>query len=237
MKKELFIASMVAAASVFAAEFESNSMSVLPVDAPPCTVSGGKNLMLLTAPFKGYQGAESITVSDVLLTTGLSDGDKLYIQADAKGKYNCYTLGSGSWTAANQITITTAGGREEGSLSANEATIQRGKPFWLETAATSVTLLGETLSSQVPTSLSTTRGAYTLVAPTTSESPVALTGESAIGKNGDRILFADGTMYLKANDVWVQQKPSPNTTLSKGNTIPVGVGFWYMSADGSLVTL
>jgi len=235
MKKELLIVSLVAATSVFA--LDSTTFSLLPV-SPFYSTEDGKKLMLVSAPFDGY-GSGEIKVAEVLLTDSLAEGDVMYVPTGTKGQYNQYTLAAGkeTWTANKVVTIDASGAPVVGSSdSATEATISRGKPFWLKTAASSVKLLGQMPASQASTSVSTTAGAYTLVAPTTSESPVALTGESAIGKNGDRILFANGRTLYKYNGAWVQQKPT-RASLSESETIPAGVGFWYMSADGSSVTL
>lgn len=233
MKKELLIASLFAATSVFAVtELESNSMSVLPDVEPPCTAGEGRHLMLVTAPFAGYGSAANITVADVLLTDGLVAGDILYIQDTTKGMYNRYTLGDSGWEPAKKITINADGTRTEGSKSADVAEVQRGKPFWLETAATKVTLLGQT-ADQTKQSVAVTSGSYNLVAPTTSENPVALT--AVFGTDGDRILLASGVKYMKVSGAWKQVSPARVDASSV--VIPVGVGFWYMPSSGSSITL
>lgn len=233
MKKELFIVSLFAATSIFAAtELVSNSMSVLPDVTPPCTSGEGKHLMLVTAPFAGYGSSANITVADVLLTDGLSNGDILFIQSSAKGTYDRYTFNGSGWTPAKKITINSNGTSTEGSVSADVAQIQRGKPFWLETEASSVTLLGQT-ASQDKQAVLVTSGDYNLVAPTTSENPVELV--AAFGANGDRILLASGVKYMKVSGAWKQV--SPTRADASAVVIPVGVGFWYMPASGSSITL
>ena len=225
MKKELIIATVLAATSVFA--LESNSVSFLPVSNPPSTTQDGKNLMLLSLPFKGYGAAESVNVADVLVTDTLEVGDVLYVPTATKGTYDQYTLASGkaSWTPGKKVTINASGAPVAGSSdSATEATIQRGQPFWLKTAATSVKLLGELpMQEKMSVTVTTANNGYKLVAPTTTEQVITL-GSLNAGK-GDLIILANGTRYQKVSSGW-KLMPA-RTDASDDIVISAGTGFWY----------
>ena len=77
MKKSFLIATVLATASAFAGQFESNPVGLLTLSSIPTT----GNLKLVAMPFDGYAegSGTSVNVADVLLTDGLSTNDKLYI--------------------------------------------------------------------------------------------------------------------------------------------------------------
>ena len=232
MKKELIIATVLAATSVFA--LESNSVSFLPVSNPPSTTQDGKNLMLLSLPFKGY-GSDSVNVADVLVTDTLSAGDVLYVPTATKGTYDQYTLASGkaSWTPGKKVTINASGVPVAGSSdSATEATIPRGQPFWLKTAATNVKLLGE-LPTQTKTSVTVTtdNNGYKLVAPTTTEQVITLGSLKEAAGTGDLIILANGTRYQKVSSGW-KLMPA-RTAASDDIVISAGTGFWYKANNAA----
>ena len=218
------MAMVLAATPVFA--LDSNSISFLPV-TPPYSVQADKKLMLLSVPFKGYGAAESVNVADVLVTDTLAAGDVLYVPTATKGTYDQYTLASGkaSWTPGKVVTINAAGAPAAGdSDSAAVATIQRGQPFWLKTAATSVKLLGELpMQEKMSVTVTTANNGYKLVAPTTTEQVITL-GSLNAGK-GDLIILANGTRYQRASSGW-KSMPSREDA-SDETVISAGTGFWY----------
>jgi len=237
MKNALLIASAVAATSLFA--LDSNEIAYQPVSNPPsANADGGKHLLLLAASVTGYGTGSSgkIAVADVLLTTGLATGDKLYIQKSG-GEYNSYTLqANGKWQANKVATVGASGFSAGSSDSAENAEIDPGKAFWLETAATDVTLLGQASAS----SASSVVAGFQLLSSKASATAITLGSITGAAK-GDIILLADGTRYQMGRTKWMKVADA-GTLLSVPTdasevTIAAGVGFWYNAAASGSRTL
>jgi hypothetical protein len=228
MKKALLIASAVAATSLFAVN--SNEISFLPVTPP-----AANGLTLLAVPFNGYgsDNSASIAVADVLLTDGLSNGDKLYIPTTTKGVYNQYTLNDGTWVPNKVVTITGSSKIAGVADSPTEATIARGQAFWLETSASSVKLLGQA-ATQAKTTVSAVEG-YQLLAPTTSENDILIS--SLAGEKGDMVILANGARYQKTETRGWRNLANRSEAITDADKIPAGVGFWYKAAGARSLTL
>lgn len=240
MKKEMLIVSALTAFSVFA--LDSNEIAILPRDisAIPTSVSpstSSKNIMLLTVPFNGYStgSSEKLVVAEVLQTYGLASGDRLFTQVSGqKGAYNAYALnGSGQWVAQKKVTIENGVPVAGSADSAGEAEVARGEAFWLETAATSVKLLGQS-AGQEKTATAVVSG-YQLLAPTTSENDLVITETFTSVKGatkGDNIILADGTRYQFTANGW-RNVAARTTPLTVADKIKAGTGFWYRAADNT----
>lgn len=228
MKKALLIASAVAATSLFAVD--SNEISFLPVTPP-----AANGLTLLAVPFNGYgsDNSASIAVADVLLTDGLSNGDKLYIPTTTKGVYNQYTLNDGTWVPNKVVTITGSSKIAGDANSPTEATIARGQAFWLETSASSVKLLGQA-ATQTKTTVSAVEG-YQLLAPTTSENDILIS--SLNGEKGDMVILANGARYQKTATLGWRNLANRSAAITDADKIPAGVGFWYKAGGARSLTL
>ena len=233
MKKALLIASAVAATSLFAVD--SNEISFLPVTPP-----AAHGLTLLAVPFNGYGSGDSasIAVADVLLTDGLSNGDKLYIPTATKGVYNQYTLNNGTWEPNKVVTITGSSTTAGDADSPTAATIARGQAFWLESSASSVKLLGQAATQALKT-VSIPEAGYQLLAPTTSENDILIS--SLAGATGDMVILANGTRYQKtskddAGNGW-RNVAARTTVIGASDKIPAGVGFWYKAGGARSLEL
>lgn len=236
MKKNLLIATAIAATSVFA--FDSNEIALKAVDVTSYKAHGR---MLLAIPFDGYGTASggNIAIADVLLTDTLAAGDKIYLPKSEAGKYDEYTLSNDktTWTASRVVDVTSGSIQETTGTPASEATIQRGKAFWLQSSATDVKLLGQA-ASQTTASVSASAG-YQLLAPTTSENDILIS--SLAGETGDLVILANGTRYQKtsksdAGNGW-RNVADRNTVIGASDKIPAGVGFWYKAGGSRTLSL
>lgn len=229
MKKALLIASAVAATSLFAVE--SNEISFLPLTTPP----NANGMMLLAIPFDGYDTTSggSIAIADVLLTDTLTAGDKIYLPKGEAGKYDEYTLSNDktAWTASRVVDVTSGSILVASGTPADQATIQRGKAFWLQSSAETVKLLGQA-ASQEKADVSASAG-WQLLAPTTSENDILVSGLA--GEKGDVVILANGTRYQRAASVWKNMESRAEVTAS--DVIPAGVGFWYKAAAARTLSL
>ena len=225
MKKSFLIATVLATASAFAGQFESNPVGLLTLSSIPTT----GNLKLVAMPFDGYAegSGTSVNVADVLLTDGLSTNDKLYIPTGTKGTYNRYSLNaSGEWVPANVVTVSGASINVGVAEAPTVAAVPRGGAFWLETAATSVKLLGQPAATMEKTSKSVSVG-YQLLAPTTSEINVKVS--ELAGAQKDLVILANGTRYQKTASGW--KNVATREAVTDADVIPAGIGFWYKAAS------
>ncbi len=234
MKKSFLIATVLATASAFAGQFESNPVGLLTLSSIPTT----GNLKLVAMPFDGYAetSGSSVKVADVLVTDdldGLSENDKLYIPTGTKGQYNRYSLNSsGEWVPANVVTVSGATITAGSGTPPNDAAVPRGGAFWLETAATTIKLLGQPATTMEKTSKNVSVG-YQLLAPTTSELSVKVS--ELAGAKGDLIILADGTRYQKATSGW--KNVETRKAVTDADVIPAGIGFWYKAAAAGNLSL
>ena len=227
MKKSFIIATVLATASAFATptEFVSNPVALLQLSSIPAT----GNLKLVAMPFDGYAetAGSSVKVADVLLTDGLATNDKLYIPTGTKGQYNRYSLNaSGEWVPANVVNVSGANITAGEGTPPNDAAVPRGGAFWLETAATSVKLLGQPAASMSKTSKSVSVG-YQLLAPTTSEIDIKIS--DLAGAQKDLVILANGTRYQKTASGW--KNVGTRKDVTDADVIPAGIGFWYKAAS------
>lgn len=228
MKKNLLIATAIAATSVFA--FDSNEIALKAVTPP-----SANGRMLIAIPFDGYgtTSGGSIAIADVLLTDTLAAGDKIYLPKSEAGKYDEYTLSNDktTWDASRVVDVTSGSIQETAGTPASEATIQRGKAFWLQSSATEVKLLGQA-ASQTKASVSASAG-YQLLAPTTSENDILIS--SLDGEKGDVVILANGTRYQMTASGW--KDVSTRKAVTSADTIPAGVGFWYKAGGSRTLSL
>ena len=238
MKKSFIIATVLATATAFAGQFESNPVAFLQLSSIRSTAD---NLKLVAMPFDGCAetSGSSVKVADVLLTDTLtgsataSEADKLYIPTGTKGQYNRYTLNaSKEWVPANVVTVTGSSINAGAGDPPTDAEVPRGGAFWLETSASSVRLLGQPAASMTKSDKSVSVG-YQLLAPTTSEIDVKVS--DLAGAKGDLIILADGTRYQKATSGW--KVVSTRADVKDLDVIPAGIGFWYKAAAAGTLSL
>lgn len=151
MKKSIAILSVLATSAAFAVTevTSSNTFGFVPV-----TTSSTK-LTCVAVPVNGYTTGTSIKIAEILQVTALAAGDKLYTMSD--GKYNEYTLSSEkTWTPSKVVTVDGGGNfTEVGGTPAAEATIAPGGAFWLQTAATTISLMGDATTAATPAAITT----------------------------------------------------------------------------------
>lgn len=236
MKKTIAILTGLVSAAAIAGSIEtSNELGFLPA-AP--TAANGK--MMLAIPFENYGATGgAIAVSEIILTSTLATGDKLYV-ANADGGYDVYTLSNtGSWVQATKVTVGADGALTVTETQSAELTpIARGQAVWLETSKKTVNLLGQVPAAAA--SVSVTGGGeafkYNLVGQST---PTAVKLSASFGANGDWLVLADGTTYARNSDTWkkvVKNGKATTLELATGTTLPIGTGFWYL-AKGADKTL
>lgn len=242
MKKTILLSGIIAIGAASAGEIESgNAIGVL----DKAVNKGDYGQVLVSVPFVGYENGGAVKVKDVVKTSGLETGSKLYV-ADGEGGYNAWKLNdSGEWVADTKVMV--VGGQPSAGESASEvdATIGRGDSFWLEpkfgeeASGGVVFLLGQRAAEV---------GASKIVkgwnlAGNASTEPVSLAGFG--GENGDQIIVQSGGgvlryyVYGEGGAGWRYRKP--NMSYSDPDeeplTIAPGQGFWYKSKSESEKTI
>jgi len=172
-----------------------------------------------------------VSVSNLVLTAGLSTGDTLRLYDGSTGDFtDSWTLTGGKWNAASQNKTTT---------------IPRGSALKLTRTASPITkgfyIMGKPTTGAKSVTLGAGKDVYTLVAP-----PDVATESSDVNSSsvmtwsgltkGDMIGIgqSDGSVkfYVWSN---AQQKfMKSQTGETTGITIPRGMGAWFISAqDGT----
>lgn len=213
MKKTILLSSIFAAGAVLAAtDVDSSVIGTLPVTVV-------KDQQLMAVPFADADG--EISVNDMVKTSDLTEGDKLYV-ANGNG-YDMWKLEGGQWKSANKVTIKADGSVDEGvSLSAENAKVKRGDAFWLETAnGGNVMLLGG--KSDAAPSVAVADKWNLISNPTIDEKDlVEITGFVT----GDRVSkLVDGNLRVytyKKGTGWTQRKE-----VLEAFKVPAGTGIWF----------
>lgn len=239
MKNALMILSVLAATSVFATTVVQSENTFGLVE----TAGGNgttRSLIMIAVPVAGYGNTSlAISIADILQTSNLAAGDVLYTLSDG-GEYNKYTLNSDKteWTPANTVTIG-AGGEDisTSTPSAAVATIARGQAFWLNTAATTVYLMGEATTGNAGVEVvgQAVAGKWNLIGNSSMANDVKIS--SITGTKGDIIRIFDDEGNEKryvygGENVWSLYNPkgSPRYTAATGSdVIKVGQGFMYQA--------
>ena len=190
---------------------------------------------IIAVPFASLANGGNISVTDLVCTNGLSQGDIIYVFED--NKYTGWVLTGTGWVKAQNETPTGAQGSSNGAVAS-------GGAIWISlfnapAANQTVSIYGKWVSPTATTLAPATASADTqnLVAnPLQSAATATITGAT----KGDTIIFPkDGSMerYVynnsrKAPDVYVWRK---DNVAIEPQTIPVGIGqgFWYVRAKGN----
>lgn len=227
MKKELLTVSMLAAAFALGA---ADYISPNTIGRCDITKDSALTKVIVPVPFLNYNADPASTapikVADLIQVGTLAAGDKLY--KIANGKYLCWQLNEGktAWEPVVATGVGGASGSEPGA--ATEAVLDRGDGFWLETAATSVVLLGQAPATEV-VEVDLAAG-WNLVGVTKS---AGVTLSTIAGTKGDKIIFSDGTKVEYGTNGWAVRNGTAPTALA------AGTGFWYYSvaAKSESITL
>ena len=222
MKNLLTIAAMMAAGAALAAtDVDSGNMfGFVPV-------TGATGLKAIAVPVAGYGASADVKIAEILQTTGLAgksatyDGDKLYTMA-AGGKYNEYVLQEDkTWKASRVVTVGASGITADSGKPADEATLERGQAFWLDTTATTVYLMGQAATEAVE--IEPTTGWQMIGNPSMT---AALKVSDVPGVAGAYLAVgANKYQHLGEGDGWYNAKTRKAVTDS--DVIAVGQGAMY----------
>lgn len=212
----------------------------------------------LAAAYTGT-GATELTVSNVVQTATLAEGDELYAYDPNKKQYDVYTLGTdGKWTAVKTVEVSASGkATETTSPAAANRVITCGRGFWLvrnadASRAKPVRLVGDVLATAatvaIPAAVDGKPSATLIGVP----SDWKLNGNGTYwtdkAAKGDkiRVLNEDGKAWREIvydGTKWIEgiQKVGENGAVTfEKNENPVlkgGYAVWYMRAGETSFTL
>ena len=252
MKKFLPVLSLVCA---FAAQADDvvvseNIFGLMAVD------SGTANTIVAT-PWLSATGEGSVLVSNLVKTTNLSEGDKLYVinGNGASASYDGWQISGGNWAPIGKYQVAANGTVSSvGGASASDRAIVRGQGVWLvrSDASKPFYLYGEYSASSATTEITEagTQNApkwYLVGNASTSAFEFNAAGKFSGTINAkDTIVIPTSAAPLVltyTNNVWTGQAVSNYTDSVLGtidvyysvttNSVPAGTGFWYVSRGGT----
>ena len=212
----------------------------------------------LAAAYTGT-GATELTVSNVVQTATLAEGDELYAYDydPDKKQYDVYTLGTdGEWTAVKTVEVSASGkATETTSPAAADWVITRGRGFWIVRKADVSRAKPVRLVGDVPATAATVK----IQAAADGKPSATLVGVPSDWKlnetdwtdkaaKGDkiRVLNEDGKAWREIvydGTKWIEgiQKVGENGTVTfEKNENPVlkgGYAVWYMRAEKTSFSL
>ena len=211
------------------------TIGVLAITNAPATA-------IIGVPWVALSGG-AISVSNLVYTANLTEGDTIKAYDSASGKYKAWELQSDkTWQPLIVV------GGAEGSA-ADAYTVPRGAGVWLtrQDPAAPIYLVGGVAEGEMPaTPLDPAKGdspAWNLVASPSAE-PVAV-GELLDEKPGDKIVIPTAGApknYEKVNGQWgywttetVMDGDEPvgvrSVFKTDDVTVPAGTGFWYLNGS------
>lgn len=236
MKLRLMICAAAASTALFATDQISATYAVM-------NVTNAYTDTIVAVPWVGLDGT-AITISNLVNTTTLTDGDKLYMYDD--GTWYEYTKSAaGIWTGAETITPT-------GSHTAESQVVQRGTGLVLQRkvsgAGGTVLLAGRVDSGTITTTIAT--GKTLFANPTATAVDINTSGKFADATNGDTISIPlnnggsdvytfNGTEWGKMTytETTINGRKRKTKSWSKCGSIPAGTGAWYeTTGSGYTVT-
>lgn len=211
MKKLLFAAMMMTAGAALAAtELDSSMLGFVPVAA--------SGLTAVSVPVTGYTAGSDIVIAEVLQTANLTAGDKLYTMT-ADGKYNEYVLQANkTWEASRVVTVTGGSMTSASGTPATEATVQRGKAFWVQTSADQVNLMGQATTDSGTPTIAVSTGWNLVGSPSMTQAVKISTIEGAVGS----FISVNGMTYQKTSTGWKNR--ATKAAVTDADVIPVGMG-------------
>ena len=239
MKLRLMICAAAASTALFATE-DANSATYAVMN-----VTNAYTDTIVAVPWVGLDGT-AITISNLVNTTTLSTGDKLYMYDN--GTWYEYTKSAaGIWTGAETITPT-------GSHTAESQVVQRGTGLVLQRkvsgAGGTVLLAGRVDSGTITTTIAT--GKTLFANPTATAVDINTSGKFADATDGDTISIplnnggSDVYTYDGTKSEWgkmtlvektINGRKRKQNEWSKCGSIPAGTGAWYeTTGSGYTVT-
>ena len=242
MKLRLMICAAAASTALFAGENDPTSATYAVMN-----VTNAYTDTVIAVPWVGLDGS-AIKISDLVNTTTLSAGDKLYMYNDNDIWYE-YTKTSDGWTVSDTITTT-------GSHSAESQVVQRGTGLILHRSSGNgnVFLCGRVDSSPISTTIA--NGKTLFANPTASAVNLDDKFTAAAGATeGDAIMIplnnGGSDTYTFNGTEWGKSTKVANGTITvadkiitkyedkwtKCGSIPAGTGAWYITTgSGYTVT-
>lgn len=223
MKKILFTAVSALALAAFADGVNSTEFGVMQVP------SSAKETIVSVPWLESGTGSESVSVSNLVLTAGLKNGDKLSLYDSAQSKYAAsWNFDGTKWVKGDE----------------GDDTLPRGKALMLtrEDPGAGFYIMGKPAESESGSTTalggSSTTPAYSLIAPSkttkTSLSSITFTG---LANGKDYIIMGSGTSavvtYTYFNNKWYDAAGEEATAVE----IPAGQGFWFMSRSSGNKTV
>ena len=232
MKLRLMICAAAASTALFATE-DANSATYAVMN-----VTNAYTDTVIAVPWVGFDGT-AITISNLVNTTTLAEGDKLYMYDN--GTWYEYTKSEGVWTGATTITTS-------GDHTAESQVVARGSGLVLQRASAGGTVLlcGRVDSNAIQTTIAA-NGKTLFANPTASAVDLNTKFTATAGAaNGDTITIPlnnggtdkytfDGTksewgkMTKQATTITINgvERTRYNNVWSKCGSIPAGTGAWY----------
>lgn len=216
----------------------------------------GRAYLPLAAAYTGT-GATELTVSNVVQTATLAEGDELYAYDPDKKQYDVYTLGTdGKWTAVKTVEVSASGkATETTSPAAADRVITRGRGFWIvrkddASRAKSVRLVGDVPATaatvEIPAAADGKPSATLIGVPSDWMLNKTDWAGKAVRKDTIRVLNEDGEAWREIvydGTKWIEgiQKVGENGTVTfeknENPSLKGGYAVWYMRAGETSFTL
>ena len=217
----------------------ANTFGVLKV-----TCSAQK-VIIATPWVKCGDATAAVKVTDLVMTSGLANGDAILVYQD--GEFKSWVISDGAWVAQ----IVSQAGATVSSGDAASAAVERGEAFWFVKASYSepydLYLYGQDTTAGATSTIAlgtSTSPAYSLLAsPNTVAADLNAKNFSGTRNAADEIRvprhnLPDLIYTFKDGQGWgTSTKVQVGTIYKKmwqvGCTIPAGTGFWYVSKGGT----
>lgn len=229
MKKTILLSAVLAAGAAFATgtDVESgNAVGALDVSL------ANTNSTLIAVPFVGYENG-AVKVEEMVKTSDLAQGSKLYVPNGTAGGYDTWTLDKdGKWAPDTKVTISAIETTVGESLGQDKATANRGDSFWLEpkfkTGTTgTVFLLGQGDAAQGSSTIA--ENTWNLIGNTAT---VEKTLPASGWISGEKVCIPNAAggldTYTFRNSQWRKEGVTDRTAVAT-ITIQPGRGFWFLS--------
>ena len=233
MKLRLMICAAAASTVLFAGDNDATSATYAVMN-----VTNAYTDTVIAVPWVGLDG-NTITISNLVNTTTLAEGDKLYMYDN--GTWYEYTKSGTIWTVAETVS-------GSGTHTAESQVVQRGSGLVLQRASAGGTVLlcGRVDSSTISTTIAA-NGKTLFANPTADDVVINTKFTAAAGAtDGDTITIPlnnggtdkytfDGTksewgkMTKQATTITINgvERTRYNNEWSKCGSIPAGTGAWY----------
>ena len=231
MKKLLTVAALASAAAAYAVDIEVGTVGVTKI------TSSAVNTIVVTSYGELDGSSSNMAVTNLLKTTGLTEGDKLYVLKSG-GVYEGYTLNASKhWNRDKNYTVSAGGALSDGvtSESTTVPALTVGSGFWLKRQSTSSPIVVYGLPPAT-SNVTVSAGSTTLVGNMTqTDKAPTISGMN----DGDKIYYFKGSSttptiygYSSSKGKW-RNKDDGEKGSKDEPSIDAGTGFWYVSTGNS----